>query len=68
MQKHNPKRKENFLDIAMETIQNAHYERTEEELFAVIRKALIQSFKNGIEVGIKRVHQKQKHKSSTPEE
>jgi len=74
--------KPNFLDEAQMRVYKALQEmvsivesdRDEMEGVKIflgdVRKELIQSFKNGIEVGIKRAHQKQKpkQKDSTREE
>ena len=80
MQKKPGNGKPNFLDEALMRVYQAMQEVVSivesdpDEMEGVkiflgdVRKELIQSFKNGIEVGIKRAHQKQKHKSSTPKE
>jgi hypothetical protein len=70
--------KPSFLDVALKRIYQALQqmvsivESDSEEMEDVknfledVRKELIQSFKNGIEVGIKRAHQIEKRKQNGP--
>ena len=69
-------KKRSFLDSAVGEIRGAvnqlvpadTHPQDAEELFGLVKLHLIQSFKNGIQVGVKRAHQKPKQKDSTHEE